>query len=122
VVDQEEERRKKQFGARLKEALNADGVKQEALATKLGVDQSTVSLWVNGQHVPGAPTRRRIEKELPSIDEGELERILSPEAIRAAARTALDRRLDELAKGQRAMLETLRLLVETVERLGPKEP
>ncbi len=45
-----------EFSKRLKKTLTEKGIKQKKLASDLHVQESTVSQWVNGVHVPDHET------------------------------------------------------------------
>ncbi|WP_170464937.1 helix-turn-helix domain-containing protein [Ruegeria arenilitoris] len=46
------------FGPRLRRLRRAKGIKQQALAQLLGVDQITISRWEGGAQTPGADTQQ----------------------------------------------------------------
>lgn len=52
----------------IKSAMEALGMNQPRFAEAVGVDQATVSKWVNGKVTPSGPVLRLIERMVPSED------------------------------------------------------
>jgi transcriptional regulator with XRE-family HTH domain len=50
----------KPFAQRVKETREATGLKQEAFAERLGVNQATISKWENGKHKPDTNALMRL--------------------------------------------------------------
>lgn len=70
------------FGPRLKRLRRSAGIKQLALADRVGVDQATVSRWERGQQVPAEPMQRRVWAELspPLWEDAALKRLVEHSA------------------------------------------
>ena len=63
----------------LKRILDEEGRRQDWLARQLNVDESAVSRWVRGVHVPSEPNRRAIAEALGrNVDD-----VFPPEPIAA---------------------------------------
>ncbi len=66
------------FGKRLRHLRLAAGLKQDALARQMGVDQTTVSRWESGRQVPVAETQQATLASLtpPRLDDSALKRLV----------------------------------------------
>lgn len=52
------------FAGHIRHLLDLRGIKQDDLASAVGVGQSTVSKWVRGRYIPDGPMRRKIAHAL----------------------------------------------------------
>ncbi|MEM6383456.1 MAG: helix-turn-helix transcriptional regulator [Pseudomonadota bacterium] len=66
------------FGKRLKRQRVAAGLKQDALATAIGINQTTVSRWEQGMQLPDWETQVRVFEELANLraDDAALKRLV----------------------------------------------